>query len=211
VIVLNEVHSLSKSAQNSILDSTEDPPPSTIWILVTTDPAKLLPTLRRRCVTYQLKSLGISDTERFLEIQAKRAGIVRPLADLFEQLHIMQISSPAILLQALEKYAVGNSAIESVAGVDSKIDTYKLCKAVTSGQWKEIVSVMKDATPDDSRWIRASVAGWLRGCLIRESSPQGQERAALSLLDLSMPPFDDAIMIQWLWGTIFKICKRYRT
>jgi hypothetical protein len=70
---------------------------------------------------------------------------------------------------------------------------------------------MKEATPEQARLIRASVAGWLRAILVRELSPQAQERAATSMLELSQYPFEDAAMLLWLWGTLYKICKRYRT
>ena len=68
---------------------------------------------------------------------------------------------------------------------------------------------MKDATPDSARLIRASVSGWLVGCLKRENNPKGQERAALSLVELSQFPFDDAAMLHWIWGALWKITRRY--
>ncbi len=107
VILLDECQKASRAAQDMLLKPTENVPESTVWILGTTEPSKLLPTLRRRFVTYALKPLGITESEKFLEMQAKRVNITKPLGDLFEQCHLMQVSSPALLLQALEKYAAG--------------------------------------------------------------------------------------------------------
>jgi len=211
VIILDEAQKISNAAQNMLLTPFEEPPASTIWIVCTTEPTKLLLTLRRRCTSYQLKGLGITAAENFLIAQAAKAGITRPLADLFEACHLMQLNAPALLLQSLEKYAAGTSADEAVSGVDGvTIDTLRLCKAVTAGTWKTAIGIMKDAQPDEARWIRASMAGWLRGCLIREASTPGQERAAAGLLDLSNSPFDESSMMPWLLGTLYKICKRYR-
>lgn len=212
VIILDEAQLISKPAQNMLLKPTEQPPEHLIWIIGTTDPGKLLPTLQRRFTTYPLKLLSIDKVEEFLTKAAKRAGVVRPLPDLFEQCHIMQIGSPAILLQALEKYSAGSTAAEAAAGSSvAVIDTFTLCKAITGGDWSKARTCLKDATSDEARWIRASVAGWLRGILLRENNPRLQERAALSITELSQPPYDDAVMLHWMWGVLWKICNRYRS
>ena len=112
---------------------------------------------------------------------------------------------------ALEKYASGLSAVEAVAGVDeSGIDSLRVCKAVTSGQWKAVANTLKDASPDQARWVRASVSGWLRGVLERESTPAGLDRASTSILELCSPPLDDSTMMHWLWAILYRICKKYQ-
>lgn len=212
VIVVDEAHGLSKSSNSVLLKPTEDAPASTVWIFCTTDPSKMLPTLRRRCTTYALRSLGISDAEAFVLKQAKASGITRPLKNFIEQCHVMQVSAPALLLQALEKFSAGASEVEAVSGADgSKVDSFRICKAVTSGDWKTIREQLKDATGDEVRWIRASVAGWLKGCLARETDSVRAEKAAVSLLELSAMPYDEGMLIHWLWGSMHKICKRYRS
>jgi len=211
VIVLDEVHALSKQAWAAILTPMEEPPEFTIWILLTSEPRKVPAASQRRCVKYQLKLLGISETETFLKTQAEKAGIARGLEPLIESVHQMQIGAPGVLLQALEKYGAGASASDSVVGVDgSTVDTFRLCKAVTSGQWKSVVEALKTASPDQARWIRASVTGWLRGVLERESSGPGGDRASASILELCTPPLDDSTLIHWLWAVLFRITKRYQ-
>lgn len=49
VFIMDEVHRLSKAAQNAFLKILEEPPETTIFILCTTDPNDLLPTIRSRC------------------------------------------------------------------------------------------------------------------------------------------------------------------
>jgi DNA polymerase III subunit gamma/tau len=210
VIILDEMQGVSASGQRLLLKPTENPPATTVWIICTTDPSKLLPTLRGRCVTYQMRALGIADAEKFLTVKAEKAGIARPLQPLFEQCHLLGASAPRVLLQALEKYAAGASALDAVAGTEGAVDSLRVCKAVTSGDWKALCAALKEANPDEARLIRASVSGWLKGCLAREANPQGQEKAAVGLVELSAPPLDDAAMMQWLWGALWKICRRYQ-
>ena len=211
VIILDEAQKISNSAMNMLLVPFEKPPAHAVWIICTTEPNKILVTLQRRCVAYQMKPLGVSAAEAFLTKQAARAGITRPLALLFEQCHLMQVTAPAILLMALEKFAAGASATDAVTGADgSGLDTYRICKAVTNGSWKDIAVSLKDATPDQSRLIRASVAGWIKGCMARATSSPELDRHSASLLELCQPPIDDATMAHWLWGTLWRISKRYK-
>ncbi len=211
VIVLNEVHRISGNAMDMLLDPTEKPADHVVWILVTTEPDKILDTLRKRCVKYQLRSLGITASEDFLKQMAEKAGIVKPLGPLFEQCHLMQVAAPRDLLMALEKYASGTTATEAVAGADeSGIDTLRICRAVCSGKWAELRECLKEATPEQSRLVRATVVGYLRAILLKEADPIKIERAAVSMGELSQFPYDDAAMLSWLWSALWKICKRYR-
>lgn len=56
-IALDEAHALSKPAQNTLLKTLEDIPPTTHIMLVTTDPDNLLQTIRSRCVPVELESV----------------------------------------------------------------------------------------------------------------------------------------------------------
>lgn len=53
VIILDEAHMLSKNACNALLKTLEEPPPNVTFILSTTEPHKLIPTIRSRCQLYE--------------------------------------------------------------------------------------------------------------------------------------------------------------
>ena len=48
VYILDEVHMLSAGASNALLKTLEEPPPHVVFVLATTDPHKVLPTIRSR-------------------------------------------------------------------------------------------------------------------------------------------------------------------
>ena len=211
VIVLDEVHSVSKTAFSAILTPMEEPPEFTVWILLTSELRKVPAANQRRCTKYQLRLLGISETEQFLRAQATKAGITRGLEPLIECVHQVGIGAPGVLLQALEKYAAGAAANDAVAGTDgSTVDSLRICKAVTNGDWKAVAAALKEASADEARWIRASIAGWLKGVMARESSSAGLDRASTSILELCSPPLDDSTMMHWLWAILYRICKKYQ-
>lgn len=211
VIILDEAQRISSAAQHMLLKPFEDTPPHLIWIICTTELTKILPTLRRRCTTYQLKPLGMKGSEQFLLRKAQSIQLTRPLDPLIEQVHLMSIGAPALLLQALEKYAAGGSASDAVtAGAEGSADSLRICKAVTSGDWASIKQELKSIQAEEVRWVRASVAGWLRGCLAREADPRAQERITVSLMELASIPFDDTVLVPWLWAVLNRAVRRVR-
>ncbi len=61
VYLIDEVHMLSKSAFNALLKTLEEPPAHVLFILATTDPQKILPTVLSRCLQFNLKQMPPAD------------------------------------------------------------------------------------------------------------------------------------------------------
>lgn len=61
VYIIDECHSLSTAAFNSLLKTLEEPPKQVIFILATTDPQKVLPTVTSRCQRFDFKRIGLTD------------------------------------------------------------------------------------------------------------------------------------------------------
>ena len=58
VYIIDEVHMLSTSAFNALLKTLEEPPSHVIFILATTDPHKVLPTILSRCQRFDFKKVS---------------------------------------------------------------------------------------------------------------------------------------------------------
>ena len=61
VYIIDEVHMLSQAASNTLLKTLEEPPSHVVFVLATTDPQKVLPTIISRVQHFQFHLLG-SDT-----------------------------------------------------------------------------------------------------------------------------------------------------
>ena len=57
VYLIDEVHMLSNSAFNALLKTLEEPPPHVKFLLATTDPQKIPPTILSRCLQFNLKNM----------------------------------------------------------------------------------------------------------------------------------------------------------
>ena len=58
VYILDEVHMLSTAASNALLKTLEEPPGHVVFVLATTDPQKVLPTIRSRTQHFEFRLLG---------------------------------------------------------------------------------------------------------------------------------------------------------
>ncbi|MEQ6887983.1 DNA polymerase III subunit gamma/tau [Halomonas sp. CS7] len=58
VYLIDEVHMLSTSSFNALLKTLEEPPPHVKFLLATTDPQKLPPTVLSRCLQFTLKHMA---------------------------------------------------------------------------------------------------------------------------------------------------------
>jgi DNA polymerase-3 subunit delta' len=67
VVVIDEAHALTPEAQNALLKLIEEPPPSTLFVLVTHSVESLLPTVRSRCVPIYFPRLKDAEVAGLLE------------------------------------------------------------------------------------------------------------------------------------------------
>ena len=59
VYIIDEVHMLSSGAFNALLKTLEEPPEYAIFILATTEPHKVLPTIKSRCQKYDFRRISV--------------------------------------------------------------------------------------------------------------------------------------------------------
>ena len=67
VYLIDEVHMLTTHSFNALLKTLEEPPEHVVFLLATTDPQKLLPTVLSRCLQFHLRDLGPDLIESHLE------------------------------------------------------------------------------------------------------------------------------------------------
>ena len=76
VYVIDECHMLSTAAFNALLKTLEEPPRQVVFILATTDPQRVLPTILSRCMRFDFRRIGLEDLENHLMNISKKEGII---------------------------------------------------------------------------------------------------------------------------------------
>lgn len=66
IYIIDEVHMLTKEAFNALLKTLEEPPEHVIFILATTEPDKILPTIISRCQRYDFQPLTYGEVKEKL-------------------------------------------------------------------------------------------------------------------------------------------------
>lgn len=75
VYIIDEAHQLGPAAANALLKIVEEPPPYVIFIFATTEPEKLIATIRSRTHHYQFRLVAPEILASHIESIAKKEGI----------------------------------------------------------------------------------------------------------------------------------------
>ena len=102
VIVVDGAEDMNRNAANAILKHLEEPPPRTLFLLVSHAPARLLPTVRSRCRSLTMRSLPDSLMEDLI------SGEIAPGLDAKDREILISISegSPGRALALVEQGGV---------------------------------------------------------------------------------------------------------
>jgi len=81
VYIIDEVHMLTPESFNTLLKTLEEPPEHVIFVLATTEPHKVLPTILSRCQQFDFRRISAPDIEARLKKVAEAEGMaVEPAA-----------------------------------------------------------------------------------------------------------------------------------
>ena len=75
IYIIDEVHMLSTSAFNALLKTMEEPPEHVKFILCTTDPHKVLPTIQSRCQRFDFKPITTARIGGHLRSVLEKEGL----------------------------------------------------------------------------------------------------------------------------------------
>jgi DNA polymerase-3 subunit gamma/tau len=175
VWILDEVHKLTNDAQNAMLKALEDTPSHIYYILCTTDPQKLLPTIRGRCAQYQVRPLSDREMKILLRrvVKAEKESLSK---EIYEQIiqdcmghprNALQVLAQVLSVDGDKRLAVAKRTAE----VQSK--TIELCRALVSGDpWKKVSGILKGLKDEEPEQIRRAILGYCQTILLN-GSPNG--------------------------------------
>ena len=165
VYIIDEAHMMTPQANNAFLKTLEEPPENTVFVLATTEPGKMLATIRSRCMTFEFKrvpsaviaegmkdilsDLNIkADDDALMLISAAADGSVRDALSILE-LCVSYGKDHLVRGDVLE--AIGSAGDEQVAALAGAVLTGDTAGALI--KFNEILSAGKDVRRVMEEWI----------------------------------------------------------
>ena len=191
VWLLDECHQITKDGQEALLKALEEAPDHAFFVLATTDPDKLKPTLKRRCVHFTLSLLSEEGLLRFLAgvLASEKKEVPE---EVLRQIAQDSLGSPGVALSILEK--VVDLPLEKMLRVakqtaekqNEAIALARLLFRAKLKNWKEVAELIKtiDAEPES---LRRLVLAYCSTILLGGDQP----RAYVVMDSFKQPFFDD--------------------
>lgn len=135
VYIIDEVHMLSQGAFNALLKTLEEPPSHVIFILATTEPHKVLPTIISRCQRYDFVRVNRKDIQMRVEevLKAEKIEYETEATRLISQLADGGVRDALSILEQCIAYSGNNLLAEHVNdiyGIATTQDKLKLLHAI---------------------------------------------------------------------------------
>ena len=178
VFVLDEAHMLSKAAGNALLKTLEEPPEHVHFVLATTEPYKLLDTIRSRTQRFDFHPVPVEGLAGHLSVIADREGYkTEPAALTAIGRHASgSVRDSLSLLEqvaALGAGTVDGAGVRRALGLADSDAFMRLVEAVASQDAKsalDLIAELAAAGVDLRRFVGESV-GFFRGAFLAHYAP----------------------------------------
>ena len=186
VYVVDECHMLSTAAFNALLKTLEEPPPRVVFVLATTDPQRVLPTILSRCQRFDFRRIPLDALEQHLSWIAEQEAI--PITP--EALHVVAQRAQGGLRDAeslLDQLSLLPAPIEADAvwellGAVPEQDLITLAEALAGGDPLQLVEASRSLLDRgrDPGAVLQGLAGILRDLVLMAAAPDRPELTGVS-------------------------------
>ncbi len=187
VYILDEAHMLTAQASNALLKTLEEPPAHIVFILATTEPEKLLPTIVSRTQRFDFKRLSVPQIVEKLSFITKKENIeVSPVV--LEEIALMSEGgmrdAEALLEQAISISGgkIKEEILENFWGWLSIKKLDEFLAMVLKRQTKEAMVWLEKMYSQgyDLSWLVTNFLNYLRNLYFYKINPQWDKFADFS-------------------------------
>lgn len=149
VYIIDEVHMMTPSAFNALLKTLEEPPEYCVFILATTEPHKVLPTIVSRCQRFDFNKVPVPVMKERLRYIVDKEGIKcdDSALQLISELAEGGMRDALSVLDQCIAYAENNINAEDVSvvyGIATTAEKLELLKAVKDKDVQKTMSMVSD-------------------------------------------------------------------
>lgn len=174
VYILDETHSLTKDAQNGILKVLEECPKHVYFILCTTEPEKLLTTVKNRCTTYQTMLLTDLQQKKLLTTVLTHEKIKKFPDSVIKEIIRTSEGCPRQALVILDSVVDIEDEKEAIAAISiastGEAEVIDICRALLARtKWKDLKGKVKEIlTKTEPEKLRYAILGYCSAVLLNK-------------------------------------------
>jgi len=175
VFLIDEAHQLTKEAQSATLKILEDTHLTTYWMLATTEPNKLLPTVRNRCTNIAVKQLDAAELRTLVTVVAKAEGFALD-SEVAARIGTSADGSARAALVMLEQVMLAggdaDAQMELIArSAGPEKDAFEICRLLIDprADWAacaKLINACDKLTNDTAESMRYMVLGYAEKVLL---------------------------------------------
>ena len=148
VYIIDEVHMLSAGAFNALLKTLEEPPEHVIFILATTEPHKILPTILSRCQRYDFSKVQDNDIRERIKVilSTEHVAYDEEAVNLIISLADGGMRDALSILDQVLAYSgdtLNVSDILDIFSLESKEEKLALLTSIAEGDTKDVLTRLK--------------------------------------------------------------------
>jgi len=147
VYIIDEVHMMTQSAFNALLKTLEEPPLNVIFILATTEPHKVIPTILSRCQRYNFSKVSDKDISERLKVILNTEKIIyeEEALNLLVSLADGGVRDALSMLDQVLAYAdnrVNLNDVLALFALTSKLEQLNLIRALAKGDVEKVFTIL---------------------------------------------------------------------
>ncbi|MFM7436893.1 MAG: DNA polymerase III subunit gamma/tau, partial [Vulcanococcus sp.] len=186
VYVVDECHMLSTAAFNALLKTLEEPPPRVVFVLATTDPQRVLPTILSRCQRFDFRRIPLDALERHLGwiAEQEQIGITAEALHVVAQRAQGGLRDAESLLDQLSLLPppVEPTAVWDLLGAVPEQELLQLAGALASSEPLGVIEAIRTLLERgrEPGAVLQGLAGMLRDLVLAGVAPERLELTSVS-------------------------------
>lgn len=176
--LIDEAHKLSNDAQNAFLKMLEDTPNHVYFMLATTDPQKLLPTIRTRCTEAIVKKLSNSNMQKLIGRVCKKEEVEIPEEVIEEIIESSEGSArkALVLLNQIIDLEDEEDMLETIKATTMEIQAKIIARTLLNPRvkWYEMAKIIRETAGEEAEQIRWMVLGYSKKVLLSGGKQAGR-------------------------------------
>ena len=181
VYIIDEVHMLSTGAFNALLKTLEEPPEHVIFILATTEPHKILPTILSRCQRYDFTKVSDKDIKERLRVVLEEEEIPfdEKAVDLIISLCDGGMRDALSILDQVLRYSgdkLNEQDIMDVFAIESTSEKLALLNSIINSDTQDVLKRLNNyiLKGTDIKRLTDDLLGILKDILIYQTSANSE-------------------------------------